>query len=151
MSIWFVFLGGAFGGSLREALLATGWHFVSSQLWLCAINTVGCLLLGLMRHVTTSKASSRLSDDWQRGLTVGFCGGFTTFSSVVAGGRSAPMTHPLETVLLLVGQVGVSLCAYHLGCLLQRRLRKTHFDPGENGGDDADPDGEPHGGNLNHS
>jgi fluoride exporter len=43
------------------------------------VNITGCLLIGLIYGF--SERSSLLSPGWKLFLTVGFCGGFTTFST----------------------------------------------------------------------
>ncbi|MCE1199007.1 MAG: fluoride efflux transporter CrcB [Marinilabiliales bacterium] len=43
------------------------------------VNVVGCLLIGLVFGL--SERTNLVSDPWRLFLTVGFCGGFTTFSS----------------------------------------------------------------------
>jgi CrcB protein len=43
------------------------------------VNIAGCLLLGLIYGF--SERSSLLTPGWKMFLTVGFCGGFTTFST----------------------------------------------------------------------
>jgi len=44
-----------------------------------AVNLLGCLLIGLIFGV--SERTNMISDEWRIFLTVGFCGGFTTFST----------------------------------------------------------------------
>lgn len=43
------------------------------------VNIAGCLLIGLIYGL--SERSAVLTSDWKLFLTVGFCGGFTTFST----------------------------------------------------------------------
>ena len=43
------------------------------------VNLLGCLLIGLIFGVT--ERTNLISDEWRIFLTVGFCGGFTTFST----------------------------------------------------------------------
>lgn len=44
-----------------------------------AVNLLGCLLIGFIFGI--SERTNILSDEWRIFLTVGFCGGFTTFST----------------------------------------------------------------------
>ena len=44
-----------------------------------AVNLLGCLLIGLIFGV--SERTNLINDEWRIFLTVGFCGGFTTFST----------------------------------------------------------------------
>lgn len=43
------------------------------------VNLVGCLLIGLFYGI--SDRGNLMSTEWRMFLTVGFCGGFTTFST----------------------------------------------------------------------
>lgn len=43
------------------------------------VNITGCLLIGIIYGI--SERSSLLSEGWKMFLAVGFCGGFTTFST----------------------------------------------------------------------
>ena len=43
------------------------------------VNLVGCLLIGLIFGI--SERTNLINDEWRIFLTVGFCGGFTTFST----------------------------------------------------------------------
>jgi CrcB protein len=43
------------------------------------VNLLGCLLIGLIFGI--SERTNLINDEWRLFLTVGFCGGFTTFSA----------------------------------------------------------------------
>lgn len=43
------------------------------------VNIIGCFLIGLFFGL--SEKGSMMNSDWRMFLTVGFCGGFTTFSA----------------------------------------------------------------------
>ena len=43
------------------------------------VNILGCLLVGLIFGL--SERTNMINDEWRLFLTVGFCGGFTTFST----------------------------------------------------------------------
>lgn len=77
----FIFIGGGVGASLRYAISLLFLH-QHKPLWLGTLtaNTVGCFLIGCIYGILLSK-SQFLSDHLKLGLTVGFLGGLTTFST----------------------------------------------------------------------
>lgn len=88
--IWYVAIGSAFGGMARYLL--GGWiqqragTFFPVQTLI--INVTGSFLLGFLQRYGLD--SSGLSPEVRAMLTIGFCGGYTTFS-----------TFSLETVRLI--------------------------------------------------
>jgi CrcB protein len=88
--IWYVALGSAAGGVLRYLL--GGWiqqRSGSSFPWQTLfINVSGSFLLGLLQRYALE--STAVSPEVRTMLTIGFCGGYTTFS-----------TFSFETVRLL--------------------------------------------------
>lgn len=73
---------GGFLGSIAR-FLSTKYVqniFLSSFPWgTFLVNITGCLLIGIFYGIF--ERSAYLSAEWRLFLTVGFCGGFTTFSS----------------------------------------------------------------------
>ena len=73
-------LGSCLGGMARHLVGLCVRHLGVASLWgTLAVNLLGCLLIGLLaglfaRHPNVSLAA-------QRFLTIGVCGGFTTFST----------------------------------------------------------------------
>jgi len=66
---------------LASRYLAT--NFASSfPLGTFAVNMLGCLLIGIIYGI--AEKGDFLSTEWRLFLTVGFCGGFTTFSAFAA-------------------------------------------------------------------
>jgi fluoride exporter len=76
----FIAAGGAAGGVTRHALGAwvTGWAGTSFPVATLGVNLAGALLLGGLAAVLPR---SRVTPETQALLTVGLCGGFTTFST----------------------------------------------------------------------
>jgi CrcB protein len=121
--IWFIALGGA-AGSVARYLLGTAIQRhggVGFPLGTLAVNVSGSFLVGvLMRYAIATPA---ISPEVRALLTVGLCGGYTTFS-----------TFTYETVALLedgdwrragwyvVLSVAVSLAATVLGLLVAREI-----------------------------
>ncbi|MDO4222040.1 MAG: CrcB family protein [Akkermansia sp.] len=78
----FIGLGSFVGGILRHltGLLVKGWVETTAFPWhTLAVNLAGCLLLGLLTGLF--ERGFALHADLRAALTVGVCGGFTTFST----------------------------------------------------------------------
>ena len=81
MMLWYVMLGSALGGGSRFLLgtfiqTRSGGVFPVGTLM---VNVTGSLLLGFIVRYTTD--SSAMSPEVRSFLTIGFCGGYTTFST----------------------------------------------------------------------
>lgn len=101
-NILLVGLGSFVGGVMRYALSLL-LRCDSAFPWATfGVNLLGCLLIGLIMGW-----SSRLSQEWTLLLTVGLCGGFTTFS-----------TFSKESFLLLQSGSYALLALYVLASLL---------------------------------
>jgi CrcB protein len=79
MRVMWVALGGAVGSVLRYGVSQVCQRWTSAPLGTLVVNVVGCGLLAFLAERTS--ASLRLSDDLRLALTVGFCGGLTTYST----------------------------------------------------------------------
>lgn len=81
-NILLVALGGA-AGSVARYLLSKAIQDTAATAFpwgTMAVNVAGCLLIGLL-YGLASGDGTRLGADLKLMLTVGFCGGFTTFST----------------------------------------------------------------------
>ena len=73
---------GSFAGGVLRFLIS---RFVQSSILSTfpygtfVVNLLGCFLLGLLYGL--SEKGDVLSNEWRIFLTIGFCGGFTTFST----------------------------------------------------------------------
>lgn len=80
--VLFIIGSGSFFGGVSRYLLArfVQNNYLSSfpygTFW---VNILGCFLIGLFYGI--SEKSQFLTSEWRMFLTVGFCGGFTTFST----------------------------------------------------------------------
>ena len=74
-------LGGFVGSVFRYLIskLNNYWHFLSLPIGTLSVNVLGSLLIGFL--VGISAKSDVISSDLRLFLMVGFCGGFTTFST----------------------------------------------------------------------
>ena len=110
---------GAVGTLLRYGIqgftqVRTGGTFPWGTL---LINLTGCFLLGLIGQMTLNRMM--LSPDWRMAITVGFFGGYTTFSSfgwetakMLEGGEWLPATGYVAASVvigLLLSVVGIRL------------------------------------------
>lgn len=78
-NILFVGAGSFLGGALRY-LVSQGLKYTGGFPWATfTVNLLGCLIIGLLWGVFSRFSS--VSHQLVLFLTVGFCGGFTTFSS----------------------------------------------------------------------
>lgn len=116
-----VMLGSGIGGGLRyvvSRLFAT--FFVSAFPYATfAVNVVGCLLIGLFggwySRGFIADANVKLF------LTVGFCGGFTTFSSFINEGYMLNASADIKTMFLYgVLSVVLGYSALLLGYILSK-------------------------------
>src|SRR6266849_4310230 len=102
-----VFVGGGAGSTVRFLLgkWVNTWHNYNFPFGTLAVNVVACLVLGFVvgiaDHRQLISPSSRLF--W----TVGFCGGFSTFSTFSA-----------ETLTLIQGGFHLSTAVYIISSLL---------------------------------
>ena len=118
-----VAVGGAFGAISRYGLdRVIEQRTESSFPWSTfVINVSGCLLVGFLIAAIVDRRSA---PEWLRaGLVVGFCGGYTTFSTfaqegldLFEEGRSA------VALAYVLGSVVVGLLAVHVGARLGRLL-----------------------------
>lgn len=79
MSLLYVFLGGGLGAVSRFGISKLTLHFFQGVFPLATLitNTLACLILGGILYYTSGKTES-----WMHSLlVVGFCGGFSTFST----------------------------------------------------------------------
>lgn len=80
-SILFVGLGG-FAGSILRYLISkaiSNATITAFPVGTFIVNIIGCFLIGLLYAI--SDKYGILNQDWKLLLTVGLCGGFTTFST----------------------------------------------------------------------
>ena len=110
------FLGGAGRYLISLAMKGVGKGFPWATL---AVNLAGCFLIGLLWGLFSKNGAE--GGPWALFLTVGFCGGFTTFSTF---SKEALMMLQAGNVWGFAGYVAISVVAgialVALGCFLVR-------------------------------
>lgn len=117
----YIAIGGAAGSVLRY-LLTKGLqhHWAGTFPWgTMAVNLIGCLLLGLLYGLF--EKHDILSADLRLLLTVGLCGGFTTFSTYIYESLTMMRGGELALSALYLGaSVVFGLLAAYVGQLVVR-------------------------------
>lgn len=111
-------IGSGIGGICRYlvALLMGQAHGSGFPWGTFAANVVGCLLIGILWGVTSR--SPHISSAFSLFLMVGFCGGFTTFSTFSKEGLAMlQSSHYSLFALYALGSVVLGLLAVALGYL----------------------------------
>jgi CrcB protein len=124
-SIFLVFLGAGFGGTLRHGVnLAAMRYSAAGFPWgtLC-INVAGSFVMGLFAAWFTLRSGSSAPQPLRLFLMTGVLGGFTTFSAfsletIVLWERG----QAADAALYVVGSVGLSLAGLVAGLSLVRSL-----------------------------
>lgn len=78
-----VFLGSGIGGVMRYLVSLAMQSMAGPSRWMfpwstLTVNVAGCFIFGLIYGISIG---SGISKEWKLGLTTGFCGGLTTFST----------------------------------------------------------------------
>ncbi|MDD3078258.1 MAG: fluoride efflux transporter CrcB [Paludibacter sp.] len=109
-------VGGFIGSILRYLIskLNLSWHFLSLPMGTLTVNIAGSFIIGLL--VGISARSEVISPDLRLLLVVGFCGGFTTFSSFSNENLALLQNGQIATVLIYtVMSITLGFLAVYLG------------------------------------
>ena len=113
---------GGFLGSISRFLIALGLNrFFQSVLPIgtLAVNILGCLFIGIIYSLAEQK--NMLSPELRIFLGVGFCGGFTTYSSFAFDKLSLIKTGDFLMLSVYVGaSVFLGLIAVYLGSQIHK-------------------------------
>jgi len=106
MILFLIALGGAAGSVLRYLLGGRVQHFAPHgfPVGTLTVNVLGCLLIGALARLFLNMQTA---GEWRALLMVGFCGGFTTFS-----------TFSIETAGLIEGGEYARAATYIAGSVL---------------------------------
>jgi CrcB protein len=116
-------LGGFIGSVARFIVqkLNLHWHFLSIPLGTLTVNVLGSLLIGFL--IGISSKSEIITPSIRLFLMVGFCGGFTTFSSFTGENLSLMQNGQFASVLLYTGfSVFFGFLAVYLGYITSNLL-----------------------------
>ena len=107
------FIGGAGRYLVSLLMKGVGKGFPWATL---AVNLVGCFLIGLLWGLFSRTASE--GSNWALFLTVGLCGGFTTFSTFSKEGLMMLQNNNYTLfALYIIGSVALGIAAVALGYL----------------------------------
>ena len=124
----YVFIGGALGALLRFLILRSFVGYPLNVLGVFLNNMIGCFLIGFISYLAIKKYNF-FDDKFKKLLTVGFAGGFTTFSAFTQPVLEMFFKHHYVFAVLnlfasvISGLIFVSLginCAYYLIVFLIR-------------------------------
>ena len=122
-NILLVALGGA-AGSVARYLLSKAIQDTAATAFpwgTMAVNVAGCLLIGLLYGLAAGDGA-RLGADLKLMLTVGFCGGFTTFSTFANESLTLAKT---GDALLSAAYIGSSVALGMLAVMAGAQLAKA--------------------------
>ncbi|WP_297762097.1 fluoride efflux transporter CrcB [uncultured Muriicola sp.] len=117
-----VFLGGGIGSGLRYLLSKTLNPYTSNFfIGTFGVNILGCLIIGIILGL--SAKSTALSNNTILFITIGFCGGFTTFSSFALENYGMLREGQITSFLLYtLSSIVVGVLAVALGLWLSKIL-----------------------------
>lgn len=112
-----VFLGSGIGGVLRFLIsnITIKWFQETRfPIGTVFVNSLGSLVLGLLIGYFSSKIN--IDDSSKLFFTVGLCGGFTTFSTMMGDGvRLLQNSMLLSGICYLIGSVVLGLFLFYIG------------------------------------
>lgn len=115
---------GGFIGSVARFLVSKlnlSWHFLSIPMGTLTVNVLGSFIIGIL--VGISVKSDLISTDLRLFLMVGFCGGFTTFSSFSSENLMLLQNGQVVTMLIYTAlSILLGFLAVYLGYIFTNLL-----------------------------
>ncbi len=115
---------GGFIGSVARFLVSKlnlSWHFLSIPMGTLTVNVLGSFIIGIL--VGISVKSDLITTDLRLFLMVGFCGGFTTFSSFSSENLMLMQNGQVVTVLIYTAlSILLGFLAVYLGYIFTNLL-----------------------------
>ena len=115
---------GGFIGSVARFLVSKlnlSWHFLSIPMGTLTVNVLGSFIIGIL--VGISVKSDLISTDLRLFLMVGFCGGFTTFSTFAFDNFMMISGNLWQFLILNIGgSILAGLLAVYAGIVVTRML-----------------------------
>lgn len=106
------YLGGIWIDKLSHTSFPWGTFFV---------NIVGSFIIGIVYAI--AEKGNFLNEEWRLLLAVGFCGGFTTFSSFAYNNFTLLKDHTIGLFLFNVfGSIAIGVFTVYLGIILVRSI-----------------------------
>ena len=117
-------LGGFAGSIARYGLSVTSQRLpINWPIGTLAANVLGCLIIGILTEVVAQ--GDTLSPDIRLALATGFCGGFTTMSSMVyETSEMIRANEYLHATVYAAGTLLLSMAAFVAGIMVLRLLFK---------------------------
>lgn len=122
-TFFFIGFGGFLGSVARYYTGRMAYNYLSASFpfGTLAVNTLGCFLIGMIYSL--SMRSTAITPGWRMFLIIGFCGGFTTFSTFSYESIQLMRDNEyLYAALNILGSVALGLLAVLGGMAVTQRL-----------------------------